>query len=415
MARDIFLLYFAQASAYIFPLITLPYLTRVLGPEGFGMVAFAQSYSLWIAIFVEYGFQYWGSRAIAQNRNNISKLADIVAQVHGVRLVLSLGISLATIAAVLFVPAFHEKPCAALWALVSAIASGLNPLWYYQGLERLRVMAALAILTRGLGSVGIFLFISSPQDTIVAIAIYAISAVATTSVGILGIYQRVPFIIPKSVQVRQVLLEGFSLFLGKGIGSLYTVFNVFLLGLLAPISQVALFAGAERLIRGALALLWPIADAFYPKVARTIKDQLREANILGRTAILLQSILGVLLCLCLYVLAPSATERILGSSFKHATPILRILAFLLPIVAFSSALAHNIMLPRQMDREYTLTVILAATVNALFAVLLTPRWGALGFAIAIVFAESCALVLRLLILAQVFKRRSLQYGRNYLR
>src|SRR6202042_152120 len=108
-------LYGVQVASYIVPLLTIPYLARVLGANGWGLVAFAQSFGSYFALLGEYGFALSATREVARHRNDRDKLTDIFAGVLGAKTLLAAASIVVAIMVRWWVPVFHEHPVL-LWA-----------------------------------------------------------------------------------------------------------------------------------------------------------------------------------------------------------------------------------------------------------------------------------------------------------
>src|SRR5690606_15549306 len=148
---------------YLFPLVTLPYLSRVLGPQGFGLLAIGQSLALYLQPLVEYGFALSGTREVARHRGEKEVLTNIFSGVFGARLLLVLPASLLALLA-LQLPALRQQEKIVFSALFWAIAWGNSPVWFFQGLERMRSVALLEVLTRSLATLGVFLLVREPEE-----------------------------------------------------------------------------------------------------------------------------------------------------------------------------------------------------------------------------------------------------------
>lgn len=155
-----------QISNYLLPLITLPYLTRVLGAEAFGKVAFAQILMSYLVLLVDYGFSWSATRAVAADRNDSEKISLIFTATWATQwLLLALAMAIAVPTILL---ADRLRPDAWLYAagFTSVIGGTLFPVWFLQGLERLEVVAMLQLVARILALPAIFLLIGEPEDGI---------------------------------------------------------------------------------------------------------------------------------------------------------------------------------------------------------------------------------------------------------
>src|ERR671914_1552004 len=140
LVQNIFVLSWIQAAGYLFPLATIPYLTRVLGPTAWGLVGIAWSFSQFVTLFVEFGFHFSMTREVALYRGVRDKLADLLAGTLGAKALLALfAVGLALVVR-WWVPAFAENPVLFWSAIFSGLAQASNMIWFYQGLERMRLV-----------------------------------------------------------------------------------------------------------------------------------------------------------------------------------------------------------------------------------------------------------------------------------
>lgn len=398
IAQNAAALYAVQIFTTLLPLATIPFLSRVLGPDSMGLVVAGQSFANWLAVVGEYGFNYSATRSIARQRDNANAVAGIVMSIIGAKMLLVLGIAVIALLGMLLIPIFQSHQMLVVWALGIAIAAAINPLWYFQAIERAWFMALLEFIARILHLVGVYLYVRSPDDAWIALAAQGISALFTASIGLYMMYREVPFKMPTVPLSIVALKVSWSLFLARAADSLYVSANGVILGFFSVPAQIAFFGNAERLVRPGLSFLFPLAQAIYPRINNLMKRDEQAATRLGWLALLATSGLGLLGGVLLIVLAPFLVPLVFGPGYETAIPVLQVLALLLPIVGFGFSLSMQYMFPRRMDREVTLSVVIAAVVNVVLAIALAPRMGALGMAIAVVSAEASAALVRLVIL-----------------
>lgn len=376
-----------QFASYLFPLVSVPYLTRVLGPTVWGMVAFTSAFVACIGLLVEYGFGFSATREAATYRDTRDRLADLLAGVLGAKMLLALlGVSLALLVQ-RWVTIFQEHPALLLAGLVGILAQSLSPMWYYQGLERMRMVATLDISARVLATAGIFLLVRSPEDGWKVLALQGLASLLSTSVALRLAYREVPFRFPTLSLSWKTLQAGWNMFIFNSAVSLYTVGNSFILGLFAPPQFVGYYAGAEKFIIALLRLFEPVSQALYPRLSHLIHHSRADAARLARIGILLMGLSGVLMGLVIFLSAPLLVRILLGEEFAPAVPVLRVLALLLPLVALSTALYSQWILPLRLDRLFITVILGTGLLNLILAVVLAPRYFALGMAWAVVASE----------------------------
>lgn len=398
MARTAVALYGAHLVGLVVPLVAVPYLARVLRPEGWGMVVFAQSFAAWLALVLEYGFYLSATREIARWRADRERMAQVVAGVQGARLVLLGIVTIGAGVAYLLVPAFQREPAYLFWGWAIAVVQGFTPFWYYQGVERMRGAALAEAGAKIAATAGVFVWVRDPADGWIALALQALAGLVWVVGGNLWIYRSVPF---RGLRLRgagAMLRDAFGLFVYRSAAGAYLQANAFIFGMIAGAPAVAFFGGAERIIRGAINLIHPATQVLYPRISNLVEeDQTAAGRLLGVSLVWVGG-LGAGICLVAFFGAPWIVPVFLGPGYEAAIPILRGLALLPPIIALSTVVGIQWALPMRYDRPYYSLVIAAGAINAVLAVLLVPRYGALGMVGSVVAAESFVL-LGLLLLA----------------
>ena len=141
LVRNILALYGVRAVDQLLPIVVIPFLARVLGADGWGLVASAQALAIYGIITVEYGFELAGTRAVARDRANGARLAELISGIFATQLMLACAVALAAILVRLTVPEFQDQPLLLWAALAFAILQGLYPLWFFVGQERIPLIA----------------------------------------------------------------------------------------------------------------------------------------------------------------------------------------------------------------------------------------------------------------------------------
>jgi PST family polysaccharide transporter len=167
---------------------------------------------------------------------------------------------------------------------------------------------------------------------------------------------------------------------------------------MAPVLAVGYFSGADKIARGLLLLVYPIAQGLYPRINyHRIVDSKKAAR-LAIIGLLVAAAIGIAAGAAAFTAAPALTRLLLGSQFLPAIGVLRILALLCPLIAVNTMLVYQWMLPRFLDAALIRVTVLAGVLNICMALLLVPRYAAVGMAWAVVGAEifvlvGCSLVL----------------------
>ena len=406
LARNIAALYGVHLVNYLLPLVTVGYLSRILGPEGWGELAVAQGIALCIATFVEYGFNLSATREVARYRSDKERMRSLLAGVFGAKILLVIVAAGVTSVLLPLFPLLHGKSEFVWLAVIWGAAQGCTALWFLQGYERLGKISLFEIAVKVLVVVFICLLVRSRQDNWLVLSLYAAGAIVATGVSVALAVKEVGFSMPLRSNTWHALRLGWSMFLYRGSATLYTTANIFVLGLMASSQAVGYYAGAEKIGRSPLNLIWPFSYALYPKIANVAHDSKQSTRRLEQFSLAVLGSAGVVMGLGIYFLAPVLVRVLLGPSFAPAVPTLQVLAALCPLVAVNTFIAMHCLLPAGLDRALISVTFLSGLASLSLAALLAPRFGSVGMAWAVTAAEVFVLIGLCVSFLRVRRRRA---------
>ncbi len=390
LTESIVSLYLLQGVNYVLALAVLPYLVRVLGMEKFGLVAFAQSFAQYFTLFTDYGFNFTATRAIARNGDDNEAVSRIFSTVLLVKLILMiLGVLIMTLA-VVAVPRLREHSIFFFVAYVAVVGNVLFPTWYFQGTEQMRFISGIVSLARVLGAVALLLAVHRPSDALLALGIQSGALLVSGILG-LGTALRmcaIHFVRPTRKEVACAFTEGWSLFISTAAVSLYSNTNVFLVGLLCGNVPAGYFSSVEKLIRSAQGLIAPINQAIFPHVNALAKRS-REAALQFNARVLAWTGITTLVCSVGLLLAAHTIVLVLfGPTAEGTVPVLRWMAFLPFLIAVSSVLGSQTMVPFGLDRQFSRILIFSGAFNLCLGVVLIRLFAASGAGISVLATET---------------------------
>ncbi len=377
-----------QIATYVVPVLTVPYLARVLGPGEWGKVAFAQALGFCLAIVVEFGFVYSASRDVARNRDNQREITNIAASVLGAKIVLSVLVAIAALALRQVLPGFDLAPAFVWGAILWAVAQGFSVIWYFQGMENLPLATGIETGGRIVGTLLIFAFVRSPNHSWKVLLIFGSTTLLSDLVNLARMYSHIKLEFPHLKAVISQLRTGSTLFMFRAAITSYTAGNAFLLGLAWPATIVAYFAGPDKMTRVLLGLLSPVSQVLYPRINYLLRHDPRRAVELARQGAFVLVGGGALMSAGLYIFAPLIIRLFLGHQYMQAVPVLRILALLPPIAAVNSAMGVQWIIPLGLDKSYIHLLLYAAAFNLLVAASFGLSFGHIGMAWTVVISET---------------------------
>lgn len=259
-----------QIFSYILPLITLPYLVRVLGVDRYGLVIFAQSIIVFFNIIVDYGFSLSATREIAVNRENKEKVTEIYSSVMIIKVFLLVLSFFVFCLAISTFDRFSSDANLYLMTFLMVVGQALFPIWYFQGMERMKYITFINLISRIVFAVAIFLFVHQESDYMLVPFLNGMGACIGSICSLL---------ILKSVfkqsfkwQSYKVIASHFKdstrFFLSRIAVSIYTSANAVIIGLFTNNTMVGYYSIAEKIYGAIQALYGPINQALYPYVAK---------------------------------------------------------------------------------------------------------------------------------------------------
>ena len=382
-----------QACTYALPLLTFPYLARVLGPSGWGVVVFAQAIGDVIASVVEYGFDISAARDTSRHRNDPKHLSALISGVLGAKV--SAGYFMYRGGDLL--AALYPPRCSVAGAVLGQHHLGRLP-----GYQYALVFPGSGAYAPGqhagniggkvLATLSIFVLVHKPSDGWKVMAAQCVGCVVAHGVTVVLAYREVGFQWPTPALVWDSLRLGTSMFLFRAVQSICGAANRLILGSVAPVAVLGQYAGAERITRVFQQGMWPVNQALYPRLTKQMQDSPGQAMKTVKYSLLLLGGLGMVFGLAIYLGAPLLVHFVLGPRFGDSVPVLRVFSLWIPMVALTTVMIFQLLLPNQLDNQFNFVNYSAGGLGIVVAFLLVPRMAAVGIAWAAVISQAYTLV-----------------------
>lgn len=326
VVQNFFSLVILQGANYILPLLILPYLVRVLGTEKFGLVMFAQSLALFLTVFVDFGFNISGTREISLARKNKEKTSQIFFAIMFIKLGLLLLAFAILYIIVNTVTRFSIDAQVYLFSFGVVVGQAFFPVWFFQGIEKMKFVTFINILAKGIFTVLVFFLVKSEADYF-KVPIY--NSLGFVISGLLGFglsFKYFKYKLPTFNLVKRLLVESFSLFVSNFATSLYTASNVFILGLFSGNIIAGVYASMEKLILAVKNVYVPLYQALYPWVARQNDYQKKQIiNKIMPPIFVISTIITLVILLFAKSILDIVYDDILITSYAN---VFRILSFI---------------------------------------------------------------------------------------
>lgn len=259
-----------QMATYLFPLITFPYLVQILGIEIFGILAMATAINMYFKIITDYGFDLSATKEISIHRDNKRKVEEIFNAVMTIKLLL-MGVSFLLLSILIF--SFEKfSQYWEVYYLTFGLIVGetLLPVWFFHGMEKMKYMTILTILSKTIFTFSIFIFIQGEDDFMMVPLLYAVGAIISGIIGLFIINRQfnVKFYFQPVSVIKLYFKDGWSIFMQRFYVNLHNTTNVVILGLLTNDAIVGLYAIAARLIAIIGDIFKIVSRTYYPYFAK---------------------------------------------------------------------------------------------------------------------------------------------------
>jgi len=389
LRNNIIALAIVQASNYILPLISLPYLARVLGAESFGKVVFAQALMMYFILLVEYGFSWSATRKVAENRENRVLLGEIFMNIWAVQWLLIALCSVIFVSIVFGVEKFRGEIGFYAAAFLIVLGNVLFPIWFFQGVEKLQLQSVLQFAGKLIGLLFIFVLVKNENDGIWDLLSNALSAIIAGLFSIFFIFKSGYFKIcfPSLSGMRQEFVEGFSLFASRVSISFYTMLIPLALGWIAGPVALAYFNVADKLRVGAQSLITPISQAIFPRISHLVsKNESSAYQLIKRSAVAIFLVSGSA-SLMLFVLSEPLVQLMAGDGFDGAVSVLHWMSPVPFLVGMSNLFGVQLMIPLRLNIAFNRILFCAAVLCVIILWPLINYAEASGAAITLMIVE----------------------------
>jgi PST family polysaccharide transporter len=368
-------LYLLQVAGYVFPLITMPYLARVIGAEGFGKIAFAAAIMVWFQTIADWGFNYTATRDVAKNRDDKEKVSEIFSNVLWARILLMLVSFVALAICVMTIPKLRENADVIMISFLMIPGHIMFPDWFFQAMERMKYITILNIISKTLFTIAIFLFIKEREDYILQPLFTSLGFVVS---GIIAMYYilikwKIRLHFTSFKVIIKTIKSSTDVFINNLMPNLWNALSTVLLGFLWGNVANGILDAGKRFQQTCGNLFGVVTRVFYPFLSRRIDQH--------RLYVKVSMSLAFVMMLLLFVFAPIIIDIFFGEEFSESVIVLRLYAISLLFWALDNVYGVNYMLVNGYDKQLRNMTIISSIVACISAYPLIYFYSYVGVAI----------------------------------
>ncbi len=351
------LLYILTFSSFFFNFITIPYQTRVLGPDIYGKIGFCLATSIYFKLFYDFGFILSATEDVSKNRDDKKELSTILSTVNVLK-VIFVAISIIPLLIIInTVPVLQDDKMLFVWFFIYVAIDCFEPDFLYRGIERMRAITIRNVIVKAFFTIMIFIFLKDASQYY----LIPIFNIAGASVALVLVYCDV--IKRLNVHNRKVRMKEVKktfdrskmFFLSRIASTLYGATNTFILGLVYPSGPtLGYYTSSEKILSAGRQGMTPISDSLYPHMVKT-----KDYGLVKKVLKLLMPFI-VIVCVLLFVFAEKICVIAFGDEYIGSAVVLR---YMTPIILMTLPiylLGFPTMTPLGISKKANLSVIYAS-------------------------------------------------------
>ncbi|MCR4417440.1 MAG: flippase [Ignavibacteria bacterium] len=409
LIQNYFALSLLQLSNYVLPLITLPYLTRVLGPEKFGLIAFAQAITQYLMLITEFGFNISATKNISIYRDNNKKITEIFSSVMIIKILILSIIFILFIILFQISDEFNSERTLYIYFFLGVIGWALFPQWLFQGLEKMKFVSFFNILSKLIFTVSIFFFINSVEDYELVALIQSLGFVFSGIISLLVAVNlaNIKFVIPTKTEIIKHFKDSLVIFWSTISTNLYTSSNSIILGILTNNIIVGYYSAAEKIIKAILFFSMPLQQSLFPFMSKQFMENRGKAIKILRLILYVIGSLAVVIAILLSLFANSIVNLLLGVDYKESVIIFNILSWIIPFGIINYTLGIQGLVNLGYEKAFSKVVFIGGFIHIVILFLTIPKFGVLVVPIQWLLTELIILILIIKKMINVLKISSM--------
>lgn len=376
-----------QILILLLPLVTTPYISRVIGAEGIGIYSYNYSIVNYFMLFALLGLNNYGNRSIAAVRDNKVKLSETFFNIYGLQ-VLTSGVMILFYLG--YITCFvSDYRLIAYIQLIFIISTMLDINWFFFGLEQFKLTVIRNTIVKILTVIAIFIFVKKPTDLWIYTIIMSVGTLISQLMVWPFVKKHIIWVRPNIKGILMHLKPNLTLFVPVLAISIYKIMDKIMLGSLTTTLQVGYYENSERLISIPLSVITAVGTVMLPRMTNLVANNRSDA-FKAYISISLKFVMFIAIgsMVGLTAISSNFIPLFLGEEFVECISIVSLLSVTILFISWANVIRTQYLIPRHRDKIYIISTLLGAMVNVIANLILIPSYGAIGAAIGTIFAEA---------------------------
>lgn len=396
LGRNVLSLGVVQLANYAMPLITVPIVSRIIGPENFGIINFATAFIAYFTLLISFGFNLTATRRLAANPNDKENRNTVFSEVFHAQAILLILSAFIFFFCLVLIPELRAEWIVSVFAFLTCLGTLLTQDWLFQAMQDLPKVAVLNFISKFIFMVAILLIIRERSDYIWYVLALSASQVLVAAFSFIWSYKKYEL---KLYRVRlisslKLLWNEKTYFFSLVVINLYTTTTIVLLGILANATEVGFYtAGLKLTFIIQTIFILPFKQTFFPYMSKEITLNVERGVHIAQKLLPIVFWPVFLLCLGTLFLSKYMILILYGEAFAPSVTVLQILSFLPLIIALSNIWGIIVMMNLKLDKVYFRITLLCAVLSIILNLFVIPVWSYVGAAAVLLMTQSLGMLL----------------------
>lgn len=376
-----------QILIMILPLITTPYISRVIGAEGIGIQSYTYSIANYFVLFAMLGINNHGNRSIAMVKNNQEKLNKTFTSIYLIQAVMSIIMIVFYIIYIIFFVKSYKIIFVIQLSYIIGALFDIN--WFFFGMEQFKITVTRNTIIKLMSVMSIFIFVKSENDLYLYSLILALGTLITQLILWNFIGKYVKFTKVKFDDVKEHVIPMLVLFIPAISVSIYKIMDKIMLGSMSTVTEVGFFTNSERIISIPLGIITALGTVMLPKMSNLLSNgKNKKAQKYIKLSLKFSMFISIGSMFGLIGVSGNIVPAFLGKGFDRCVDVVSLLSVTLLFMAWANVIRTQILIPKKKDKVYIVSTLLGAIVNVIINTLLIKDFGAIGATVGTIFAEA---------------------------
>ncbi len=382
-------------SSFLFPLITFPYVSRILLPEGTGKVALATSVVSYFNMFAQLGIPTYGIRACAQVRDSREELTRTVHELLFINLVMSAFAYACLFLAICFLPKFRQEKALYCVVSITIILTAIGMDWMYQGLEQYTYITVRSVVFKLIALLGMFLLVHSKDDYVIYGGITIFAASASNVLNFINAHKYIdmhPIGKYHPWRHMKAILVFFAMACATTV---YTNLDVVMLGWLKTDEDVGYYNAAVRIKSMLVSIITSLGSVLLPRASYYIEEKAMDKfRAISKKAINFVLVFSIPLMVYFMIYASYGIYFLSGRAYTNSILPMQCIMPTLVFIGLSYTIGLQMLVPLGHEKTVLYSEIAGAAVDFIINFLLIPKFASVGAAIGTAVAEFVVLIVQ---------------------